>query len=261
KEPPAYQKIYKGSSGGAWYARFHQIKSTSDNDLPVNAVDIKPSFGESGINVTVSVLFGELHEKQKQVGVYTIHEGEKIKIEELAQFGVDPFVISVTNFSPSLLDLPEFASKAKSIDFVGIQPTTATIPAFRVGVRNVSGKNVRALMVHVLKGGEPHGSLLRQGRDGATLIAPGNAVEFEARIATRATPTPTGYTQVTLPGQVIEVSTAIFEDGSFEGEAEPALMFVATLRGEKIQLARVVDLFQRAIDEYQSDPTTKIETL
>src|SRR5215813_11267191 len=60
KEPPAYQKIYKGSSGGAWYARFHQIKSTSDNDLPVNAVDIKPSFSESGINVTVSVLFGEL---------------------------------------------------------------------------------------------------------------------------------------------------------------------------------------------------------
>src|SRR5438128_3884788 len=64
-EPPAYQKIYKSQSGGAWYSRFHQIKSNGPSDLPVNAVDIKPSFTEDGIRVTVSVLFGELHEKEK----------------------------------------------------------------------------------------------------------------------------------------------------------------------------------------------------
>src|SRR6266480_3350327 len=114
-EPPAYQQIYKSQSGGAWYSRFHQIKSPGPDDLPVNAVDIKPSFTDDGIRVTVSVLFGELHEKQKQVGVYAVHQGEKVKIQELTQFGIDPFIISVVNFSPALFDLPEFISKAKSI--------------------------------------------------------------------------------------------------------------------------------------------------
>jgi hypothetical protein len=260
-EPPAYQKIYKSQSGGTWYSRFHQIKSPGLDDLPVNAVDIKPSFTDDGIRVTVSVLFGELHEKQKQVGVYTIHEGDKIKIQELTQFGIDPFIISVVNFSPALFDLPEFISKAKSIEYIGIQPAVSTMPAFRVAVRNLSSKNVRAILVRTLKGGVSQLSFLPQGKEGAPLIQPGNAFEFDARVATRATPTPTGYTQVTLPGQVIEVITAVFDDGSFEGEAGPALIYAATLRGEKIQLARMIDLFQRAIDDHQSDPGVTIEAL
>src|SRR5580765_328442 len=260
-EPPAYQRIYKSQSGGAWYSRFHQIKPTAPNDLPVNSVDIKPSFAESGIRVIVSVLFGELSEKQKQVGVYTIHEGEKIKIQELAQFGVDPFMISAVNFSPALFDLPEFISKAKSIEYIGIQPTVSTMPAFRVAVRNLSSKNVRAIQVRILKGGEAQLSFLPQGKEGAPLIQPANAFEFDARVATRANPTPTGYAQVTLPGQVIEVVTAIFDDGSFEGEAEPALIHAATLRGEKIQLAQVIDLFQQTINDTQADPSVRIEAL
>ena len=260
-EPPAFQKIYKTPSGGAWYSRFHQIKPTGPNDLPVNAVDIKPALTDSGVSITVSVLFGELHEQQKQIGVYTVHEGEKFKIEQLAQYGIDPFIISVVDFSPAVLDVPEFISKAPSIDYIGIQPAPATTPAFRVAVRNLSSKSVRAIEVRVLKGATPKLAFLPQGKEGAALIAPGNAFEFDARVATQPTPTSTGYSQVTLPGQVIEVVTAIFEDGSFEGEAQPALTFAASLRGEKIELARVIDLFQRAIDDNQSDAATRIETL
>src|SRR5207237_6547035 len=47
-EPPAYQRITKSPMQGAWYSRFHQIKPAGTNDLPVNAVDIKPVFTESG---------------------------------------------------------------------------------------------------------------------------------------------------------------------------------------------------------------------
>src|SRR2546421_5136720 len=260
-EPPAYQRITQATAQGAWYSRFHQIKATGANDLPVNAVDIKPALTDSGIRVSVSVLFGELHEKQKAVGVYTLHEGEKIKIQELAQFGVDPFIVSAVNFSPTQLDLPEFFSKENSIDYIGIQPTASLMPSYRVAVRNLSNKNVRALLVHVLKGGQPQISMLPQGKEGAPLIPIGNAYEFDARVATRATLTATGYAQVTLSGQVIEVSTAIFADGSFEGDAEPALQYAANLEGDKIQLARVIGLFQTALDESQRDPATTIETL
>ena len=260
-EPPAYQAVPRTASNGAWYARFHRIKETGPNDLPVNAVNIKSVMAPDGIHVSVSVFFGELHEKEKSIAAYTIHEGEKVKTQELSQFGIDPFIIAAVNFSPAAFALPEFISKATSIEYVGIQPNVSTLPSYRVAVRNLSNKNVSALLVHVLKGGQPQMTILPQGKEGASLIPIGNAYEFDARVATRATPTPTGYAQVTLSGQVIEVSTAIFEDGSFEGDAEPALQYAASLQGDKIQLARVIGLFQTALDESQRDPATTIETL
>src|SRR5262245_5135129 len=104
-EPPAYQPVTTAARG-AWFARFHRIKATGPNDLPVNAVDIKSILTPDGITVYVSVLFGELHEKQESVGKYTIHEGERVKIEGLTQYGIDPFTIVAILYSPSALDLP-----------------------------------------------------------------------------------------------------------------------------------------------------------
>ena len=64
-EPPAYQAVPRTAPNGAWYARFHRIKETGANDLPVNAVNIKSVMAPDGIHVSVSVFFGELHEKEK----------------------------------------------------------------------------------------------------------------------------------------------------------------------------------------------------
>ena len=260
-EPPGYQAVTT-SLRGSWFARFHRIKATGPDDLPVSAVNIKSIMTQDGIRVSVSVFFGELHEKEKDVATYIIHQGERVKVKQLSEFGVDPFLIAAVNFSPATLDLPEFNSKAKSIDYVGIQPGPSMTPSLRVAVRNLSSKNVRALLVRVLKAGDPEMVSMPQGKEGAPLILIGNACEFDARIATRPVLTPTGYTQVTLPGQVIEVSTAMFEDGSFEGDPEPALNYAATLRGNKMQLARVIEMFQQALDS-RSDPsatTTALKT-
>ena len=258
-EPPAYQPV-SPVLRGSWFSRFRRIKADGPNDLPVSAVDIKSIRTAEGVRVTVAVLFGELHQKQEAIGTYTIREGERVKVDGLGQFGVDPFTIAVVPFSPSNLDLPELTSKAKSIDYVGIQPGAAMTPSFRIAVRNLSSRNLRAIYVRVLKGGDPQRSLMPQGIEGAPLMPLGNAYEFSAPVATRAVQTATGFTQVILPSQVIEVSTAIFVDGSFEGDAEPALNYSATLRGNKIQLARVIELFQRTRDA-QADPATKVEAL
>lgn len=258
-EPPAYQPV-SSSLHGSSFTRFHRIKASGPNDLPVSAVDIKSIMTADGVRVSVAVLFGDLHEKQKDVATYIIHTGEKVKVDGLSQFGVDPFTIAVVPFTPATFEIPEFISKAKSIDYVGIQPGALRVPGFRVAVRSLSNKNLRAMLVRVLKGGDSKWVLMPQGKEGAPLMPLGNAYEFDVPIATRAEITPNGYTQVTLPGQVIEVSSAIFEDGSFEGDSEPALNYAATLRGHKIQLARVIELLQRALAD-RSNPNARVETL
>ena len=260
-EQPAYQPVRKGLSGG-WYARFHRIKSAGPNDLPASAVEVKSMLTPGGVRVILSVLFGELNQQQKQVATYTLHLGEKIKTGELTQFGIDPFTITPVNFDPVALDIPEFVSKAPSIEFVGIQPAASMTPAFRVAVRNQSSKNIQALLVTVLKVGEPGWTSLPRGKEGAPLINPGGAFEFETRVAMRSSLTAAGfYTEVAIPGQVIEVTSAIFDDGSFEGDAIWPLRYAATRNGNKIQLARVINLFERAMQDNQMDPAVVAETL
>ncbi len=64
-----------------------------------------------------------------------------------------------------------------------------------------------------------------------------------------------------MPNQVIEISTAVFEDGSFEGEIESAITFRAFVKGRKIQLGRVVELFQKALEDDRSEPINSFELL
>jgi hypothetical protein len=93
------------------------------------------------------------------------------------------------------------------------------------------------------------------------LIAPGGVSEITVRLATRATETPGGYKPITPENQIIEISTAVFEDGSFEGDIEYAVIYRTVTTGEKLQLKRVVALFQAAAVDDVPDPLRALESL
>src|SRR2546422_5062596 len=215
-EPPAYQTIPAVLPRGAWYARFRRPRGwLQPSDSPaVTAVNIKSVLAEDGVRVWVSVFLGELHEQEKNVTSYILHEGQKITVRELAQVGVEPFEIAVNRVSPSVGQVPEFMSKARSIELVAMQPNFSTLPSYEVVVRNASTKNISALRVRVLQGGRARIVSMPQGKEGQPLILPGGTYEFSSRLAPRAAPTPGGYPPVILPDQVIEVSTAVFDDTS-----------------------------------------------
>jgi hypothetical protein len=93
-----------------------------------------------------------------------------------------------------------------------------------------------------------------QGKEGQPLILPGGTYQMSARLANRATAGPNGYAPEILPNQTIEISTAVFSDGSFEGASSSAMAFTGFQKGRKIQLARVVDVFQSALNGDSSSP-------
>lgn len=258
KEPPAYQTIASSSRRWAWYARFGRIRGwTQPPGSPaITAVNIQSEMAEEGVRVWVSVFLGELHEQENKVSSYVLHEGEKVTVGELAQMGVEPFQIAVVRLSPSVSDLPKFISKAPSIEVVVMQPNLSTLPSYNVVVRNVSPNNVSAMRVLVMQGGRPRISSMPQGKEGQPLIVPGATYEFSSRVAIRATPAPGGYTPEILPDQVIEISSVVFADGSFEGDSEAAIAFAGFQKGRKIQLARVVHLFERSLAATGSAPST-----
>jgi hypothetical protein len=213
------------------------------------------------VRVTVAVLFGKTYEHEKRVGVYTVREGERVRVQELNNFGVEPFELALVRVAPVPSNPPQVVSKAKSIELVTIQPNLSTLASHRLVLRNVSSKKLRAISVRSLQGDHLLSSSGREGKDGGPLIPAGGVGEITCRATTRASATPAGFKPVTLPNQTIEISMALFEDGSFEGDPNSAVIFIAALKGSRIQLGKIVTLLQELLKDSQSDSSTVLKSL
>ena len=247
--PPANQIVSTSGKGGSWFARFPRVDGwvQPPNSLPVTAVDIRSMLAEDGgARVWVSVLLGKLHEEQKPVGTYLLHEGEVITVKELAAVGVVPFQIKVVRLAPLAGPVPPFNSRAKSIELVSIQPNLSAMPTIHLVVRNVSAKSVHAIELETLQNGWPAIKTMPQGKEGEPLIVPGGTLELTARLATRSALGANGYIPELLPNQSIAIITAVFGDRSYEGSAEQARAFIGFQKGRKTQLQRVADIFAQA---------------
>lgn len=247
--PPGYQGVAAVGRNGGWWARFATIPGWKQPaaGLPVHSVDIKSELAEDGVRVWVSVYLGRMREQQKSIASYILHVGEKQIVSELAGVGVVPFEIKLIRVDLAALEMPHFRSKAKSIELVVMQPKLSTMPVFEVVVRNLSGKNVAALSQNVFQSGRVEITSMPQGKEGQPLIPPGGTVVLTAPIATRAIATADGYAPSVLPDQTIAIASAMFDDGSFEGDAQPALSFSGFQKGRSIQLTRVIALLNKAL--------------
>jgi hypothetical protein len=247
-EAPAYQLVHPTLKRESWYARFPRVSNSAAaaNSLPVTAVSINSQQAEDGVRVWVSVYLGKLHEEQKQVGSYVLREGESVTAKELADVGVVPFEIKLVRLSPSSGQPPQFQSKAPSIELVTIQPNFTTLPTVQLVVRNVSTKPVQALEVQTSQAGRRRNALMPQGKEGEALIPPGGTFELTAPLASPAVLGANGYSPQVLPDQTVTIATAVFGDGSYEGDRHNALAFLGFQKGRKSQLGRILKIISEA---------------
>jgi hypothetical protein len=264
-EPPAYVAVQPANSSpnGSWFARFKRVPgwTVPAGSLQVTAVNFRPTLDGDAVRVSVSVFLGTRHEEEKGIATYTLREGEKILVQELTQFGVEPFGVKLVRVKPAEANLPTVISKAKSIELVTIQANLSTLPSYRVALRNLSSKNVSAIGLNVVQGGRTILSGMPQGKEGAPLIPAGGVAEVYSFGATRAAATPGGFDPVEPPNQHIEITMAAFEDGSFEGDVDRAAGFRGFVKGRKIQLRRLVDVFAAILEDDNSDPSSSLDLL
>jgi hypothetical protein len=247
-QPPAHLTVQPSAKRGIWFGRFPPVAgwTAPANSLPVTAVNISALQAEEGVRVWVSVFLGKIHEEEKQVSSYVLREGDTITANELANVGVVPFEFKVVRLSASIGYVPAFRSKAPSIELVSIQPNFSTIPTVQMVLRNVSSKPVHALHVQTSQGGRLLLAHNEQGKEGEALIPPGGTFEFTARLATQSVNGPNGNTPETLPDQTMEIATAVFADGSYEGDSDKAMAFLGFQKGRKTQLGQLIDLLEKA---------------
>ena len=262
-KPPAFVAVPRDASSrsGTWFGRFRKVPGwTANEELPVYAVDIQPRLAGNVVRVSVVVFLGKKHEEEKEIAVYTLRQDEKISVEELAQFGVEPFEIILRNVTPPMANIPRVVSKAGSIELVSIEPNRSTLASFKLTVRNLSSKNASALHVRVMRGESTRISHMPQGKDGRPLILAGDVGQVLERAEIVVAEKPGGYEPTYPADQIIEISTAVFEDGSFEGDVDDAAQFRAFQKGRKFQLTQVVDLLQVALND-ESKPAAALASL
>ncbi|HUQ33497.1 MAG TPA: hypothetical protein VM095_15350 [Pyrinomonadaceae bacterium] len=263
---PAYQPVShpEAKQLGAWYALFGHLPSwqPAADSLPVKAVNILPRLEGDTVRISVSVHLGvKFFEREEPVATYNVRENETITVSELTRFGVVPFEIKLVRVNPVLTSPPPVVNNTQSLAVSGIEAFHSTLPTYKLTLQNLSGKNVAALGVEVHVNGQRRISSMPQGEDGKTVIEAGATHKLYVAAANNAQMTGDGYAPELPPNQEIIITTVVFTDGSYEGDAETAASFRAFQVGRKIQVARLVALLRQASESIDADTATALESL
>jgi hypothetical protein len=215
------------------------------------------------VRVTVSILSGsKAFENEQPVGTYLIRETEKISTDELKRFGIEPFEIKLVRVDASVPPVPPIVLKGvESVVVINAMPRETTLPAYRIILRNQSNKNIVALGADVVAEGKIQMSSRPRGIDGQPLIPVGKEYWLTVMAPKRAQATPGGYVPTSLSDPEIQIKAAVFDDGTFEGDAETAAIVLAYQAGEKMELPRLIPLLESALNSNDADLSKGLRNL
>jgi len=202
-------------------------------------------------------------ENEQAVGNYLIRETEKIKIDDLKRFGIEPFEVKLIRVDPNVPAVPPIILKGvASVAVLNAMPRDdTTLPAFRIILRNQFNKNIIALGADVVAGGKTQMSHRPRGIDGQPLIPAGKEYWLTVSAPKRAQPTPGGYVPTSLSDPEIDIKAVVFDDGTFEGDAETAAVVLGYQAGEKMELPRLIPLLESALNSADGDLTNGLRNL
>jgi hypothetical protein len=256
---PAYETVPGADSkpSGAWFGLFARTASSQApaGAQPPEAVRVISRVEGDAVRVTVSILSGsKAWEKEQPVGSYLIRETEKISIDELKPFGIEPFQIKLVRVNPNVPAVPPVILKGvASVVVINSMPKETTLPSYRIILRNQSNKNIVALGVEVVAAGTLQVTAKPRGIDGQPLIPAGKEYWLTVAAPNRAQPTPGGYVPTSPTDQQIVIKAAVFEDGTYEGDAETALVVRGYQAGEKMVLPKLIPLLESALNSSLAD--------
>ncbi|HKC62115.1 MAG TPA: hypothetical protein VKB86_00690, partial [Pyrinomonadaceae bacterium] len=132
-------------------------------------------------------------------------------------------------------------------------------PSYKLQLRNLSNKSIIALGINLMVNNRLRKSGTPRGQEGRPLIEAGSIYNHNISAAYNAQSAPGGYVPDAPPNQEIIITTAVFADGSYEGDAQTAAAVRGFRMGEKIQMQKLLPLIQDALNETGVDVSQAIE--
>jgi hypothetical protein len=252
-----------GGEGGA----FRHIKSwkPASGEAPVASIVFK--IGRDADIVIVDLSVRLENEKVVAVATYRLRENDMVKTQELTKFGVEPLALKVVKAKPVFKDPlppipPRLENKTKAIEVVSFYQDAPPSDSFRLTLKNVSAKKVIALDFFMPSADGNGGSGQQsQGEPGHPLMLPGDvSVEFFG-VGRSKRMTAEGWVPDVQLQRTLIIRTVVFDDGTYDGEVEPAAEVEARHRGQNLQRQQIIPLLQRALDTEDKEALTTVNDL
>jgi uncharacterized protein YheU (UPF0270 family) len=206
--------------------------------------------------------------REQLVASQLVREGETIIVRELTDFGVEPPLLRVVKANPrpaeqSLATGGEAVSKVKAVEVIAFWLDTSESTWYRLSLRNLTQKNITAMQLYEAEGGRRGGFQTEmQAGSARPLIAAGGMYETQVSGGgSSGTMTPQGFVPDLPRRLTYVVGTVVFDDGTYEGEAEVAARMEARQVGRRLQLGRVVPLLKALLESPDQDARWAVEEL
>lgn len=253
---------WKPPAGGAVVSRL-KIRALSEGD----AVRIKvfAVFDDSDPVDSPGPKYGA---REQSVADYLAREGDTVTVRELARLGVEPLLLRVVKARPSpeeqlLAAPPEIENRLKSVEVVGLTPDPVSPRWYKLSLRNLTQKSIVALEVYESEGGKRFGSqTMMQFTPGRALIAPDAIFETQLSVGgTNGRWTPQGFVPDPPRQLSFALGTVVFDDGTYEGDAQAAANIEAGQMGRRLQRKRILSLLNAITDSPGQDAKAALEKL
>ena len=237
---------YVSVPGSVWYGRFGLTPAASTRAPAdtVRAVDVKTRMLDGRVEIKVGVHVGlQQFDRLDEVAIYQASAGETVVASDLERFGVEPLRMKVLNVNDTLSAAPTIVNKTQSIEAVVSKFEALPLPRVTITVRNLSSKGVRAVELReVIEGRERIDSFMADA-DGGVIMGPGGTYD-KRLVAVTGHSNQNEYTPTAIESVVI--SSAVFDDYTYEGDVVPAVRTRASDEGGRLQLPRIIALLRAA---------------
>lgn len=245
KAGPAWYESVPGSSFGGIYRRLPD-KKQSGGITEYHTFKLTSEMEGDAVRVRVFVILDKFHEQEASVGSYLLRENERAVVDGMTKYGYVPMELTVVRVEQLPSALPSVTSRVPSVGVVEVKPLRRNFPAYLLTLRNLSNKEIDYLEIKTYEGERLSNIQWPRDRLGRPLMKSGETYDVSIHGGARGARSQDNY--VPSAPQSAEVVTAVFDDGTYEGDAASASHFLAERRGEKMQLARVLELFKGATE-------------
>jgi len=203
----------------------------------VSAVDYEMRLRGGVVDVNVSVLRGASNERQDAVVTVVVASGAPVTIDALEAFGVQRVTMSLTPLvTAAPLAIPRVINRTAGLEVADIEALQDPSPTYRITVKNLSAQPVVAFQVVTYRGDERTLSGTKFSQDGTPVIDASGMYSFSMSPSRWLPAGPHGWSPSSH--DVFEITSALWADGSIEGDVEPMASAITANMGRLTLVAR-----------------------
>jgi hypothetical protein len=235
------RRIITATATNGWTPMFPKSAQwRSPEGLAVTGINYRHVLEDGGVRVAISVFLGSPLQKELDVARVLVTPETPVRVTALEQFGVEAVALSLSAFDPRALPPPRVENKTAALHIESVEMSAGDRPGYRIGVRNDSKQPVLSFFVDSFRDGRPALSGRRGERDGTPVVLPGDTYTF--------------FLGTEHPLDLLRVTGLMFEDGTVEGDVGGVASTRVVFAGRRLQLEKVVAIFQEALRAPSIEP-------